>query len=45
MYEINVLQNKYGIDTETIDVESIVPMNILKENIKFDEYIRNSNNE
>jgi hypothetical protein len=45
MYEINALQNKYGVESEQIDVQSIVPMNILKENEKFYEYIRNSNNQ
>ncbi|CAF3536035.1 unnamed protein product [Rotaria sordida] len=45
MYEINALQNKYRDDTEYNDVQSIVPMNILKGNEKFYEYIRNSNNQ
>ncbi|CAF3911063.1 unnamed protein product [Rotaria magnacalcarata] len=45
MYEINVLQNKHGVDTIPDDVQSIVPMSILKGNQKFYEYIRNSNNQ
>ncbi|CAF3385074.1 unnamed protein product [Rotaria socialis] len=45
MYEINVLQNNYGVDTKPDDVQSIVPMSILKGNQKFYEYIRNSNNQ
>ncbi|CAF0741182.1 unnamed protein product [Adineta steineri] len=45
MYEINALQNKYGIDSESNDVESIVPMDILKGNESFNEYIRKSNDE
>ncbi|CAF4695389.1 unnamed protein product [Rotaria sp. Silwood1] len=45
MYEINGLQNKYRVDNEPNDIESIVPMNILKENEGFYEYIRNSNNQ
>ena len=45
MYEINGLQNKYGVDSEPNDVQSIVPMSILKGNEKFYEYIRNSNNQ
>ncbi len=45
MYEINGMLNKYGVDSEPNDVQSIVPMNILKENEKFYEYIRNSNNQ
>ncbi len=45
MYEINAIQNKYRVDSETVDVQSIVPMNILQENEKFYEYIRNSNNQ
>ncbi len=45
MYEINAMQNRYGVDSEVNDVQSIVPMNILKENERFYEYIRNSNNQ
>lgn len=45
MYEINILLNKYGNDSEPNDVQSIVPMHILKETTAFYEYIRNSNNE
>jgi hypothetical protein len=45
MYEINTLLNKYQRDSEPNDVQSIVPMNILRENEKFYEYIRNSNNQ
>ncbi|CAF2931903.1 unnamed protein product [Rotaria sp. Silwood2] len=45
MYEINALLNQHQADTEHNDVQSIVPMNILKENEKFYEYIRNSNNQ
>ncbi len=45
MYEINTIQNKYRVDSETVDVQSIVPMNILQENEKFYEYIRTSNNQ
>ncbi|CAF0750530.1 unnamed protein product [Adineta steineri] len=45
MYEINALQNKYGIDSESNDVESIVPMDILKGNESFNEYIRKSNDD
>ncbi len=45
MYEINGMLNKFGVDSEPNDVQSIVPMNILKENEKFYEYIRNSNNQ
>jgi hypothetical protein len=45
MYEINALLNRYGGDSEPNDVQSIVPMNILRENEKFYEYIRNSNNQ
>ncbi len=45
MYEINAMQNKYRVDSETVDVQSIVPMHILKENEKFYEYIQNSNNQ
>ena len=45
MYEINTLLNQYKADSEPNDVQSIVPMNILKENEQFYEYIRNSNNQ
>lgn len=45
MYEINGLLNKYQPNSEQMDVISIVPMNILKENEKFYEYIRESNNQ
>jgi hypothetical protein len=44
MYEINALLNKYGKDSEQLDVLSIVPMHILQDNGRFYEYIRNSNN-
>lgn len=45
MYEINILLNKYGNDSESNDVQSIVPMHILKDTTAFYEYIRRSNNE
>jgi hypothetical protein len=45
MYEINAMQNKYGVDSEPDDVQSIVPMSILKGNETFYEYIRNSNDQ
>lgn len=45
MYEINGLLNRYGPDSEQDDVLSIVPMNILRGNDSFYQYIRNSNNE
>ncbi|CAF1274866.1 unnamed protein product [Adineta ricciae] len=45
LYEINVLQNKYSNESEPNDVQSIVPMSILKENERFCEYIRNSNDQ
>ena len=45
LYEINALLNRYSGDSEPNDVLSIVPMNILRENERFCEYIRNSNNQ
>jgi hypothetical protein len=45
MNEINGYLNKYQVDSEAEDVQSIVPMHILKANEKFYEYIRNSNNQ
>jgi hypothetical protein len=45
MNEINGYLNKYQVDSEVEDVQSIVPMHILKANEKFYEYIRNSNNQ
>jgi hypothetical protein len=45
MYDINALQNRYAVDSEDNDVESIVPMSVLKGNEAFYEYIRNSNNQ
>ncbi|CAF2555162.1 unnamed protein product [Rotaria sp. Silwood2] len=45
MYEINVLQNKSNANSEDNDVQSIVPMHILKGNENFYEYIRDSNNQ
>jgi hypothetical protein len=45
MYEINIMQNKYAVDSEPDDVQSIVPMSILKGNEKFYDYIRNSNDQ
>ncbi|CAF2119309.1 unnamed protein product, partial [Rotaria magnacalcarata] len=44
MYEINVLQNKCNANSEDNDVQSIVPMHIVKGNENFYEYIRDSNN-
>ena len=45
MYEINTIQNKHQIDSDHMDVRIIVPMNILKGNKTFYEYICNSNNQ
>lgn len=45
MYEINALLNQYKVDSEVNDVLSIVPMDILRGNDNFYQYIRNSNNE
>ena len=45
MYEINGLLNKYGTDSEEEDILSIVPMDILRGNENFYQYIRDSNNE
>ncbi|UJR28824.1 hypothetical protein I4U23_010048 [Adineta vaga] len=45
MYEINILQNRYSQDSELEDVQSIVPLDMLKGNETFYEYIQNSNDQ
>ena len=45
MYKINGYLNKYKDDSEREDILFIVPMDLLKENKQFYDYIRNSNNE
>lgn len=45
LYEINALLNQYKVESEVNDVLSIVPMDILRGNDNFYQYIRNSNNE
>ncbi|CAF0789150.1 unnamed protein product [Didymodactylos carnosus] len=44
MYEINVIQCKHRSDTEQNDVQTIVPLHIIKSNKSFYDYIVASNN-
>ena len=45
MCEINNRINQYKVDPTNVDILSIVPMEILKGNERFSEYIRDSNNQ